>query len=316
MDKKLNEAEKQNPWFTRENTLYALGEITRILVREKLEDWLSRYPSGEGTHKKKTIGVVPAGNVPLVGFHDFLCILMSGHLYLAKLSSKDDILPGLIVRWLTELEPGFDKFIHITKDHLKDMDAVIATGSTNTARYFEYYFGKYPHIIRKNRNGVAVLNGKESPRELEALSNDIFRYFGLGCRNVTRLYLPENYNFDDFYPRMLGWKHLIDHHKYANNYSYYKAIYLLEKIPFLDNGFLMVRQDQAISSPISVLYYDFYHNFDTLDRELNEQEEQIQCIVSIDPSVPGAIPPGKSQQPEPWDYADNIDTMEFLLKLD
>lgn len=295
--------------------MYALGEIARILDREKLEHWTARYPSLEKKRTFKTIGVVPAGNVPLVGFHDFLCILISGHRYLAKLSSKDEFLPKLIARWLTELEPRLGDRIHMTGDHLKDMDAVIATGSSNTARYFEYYFGKYPHIIRKNRNGVAVLNGKEGPRELEALSNDIFRYFGLGCRNVTQLYLPVNYDFDSFYPHMLGWKHLIDHHKYANNYSYYKAIYLLEKIPFLDNGFLMVRQDRAISSPISVLYYDFYNNFDQLIRELENHKEQIQCIVSIDPSVPGAIPPGKSQQPELWDYADHVDTMEFLLKL-
>lgn len=240
---------------------------------------------------------------------------MTGHRYRAKLSGKDDILPRLIIRWLIELEPRFESLIDISDEHLRGMDAVIATGSNNTARYFEYYFGRYPHIIRKNRNGIAVLTGEESTSDLEALSHDIFLYFGLGCRNVTKLYIPENYDFDKFYPGMLDWKHLIDHHKYANNYNYYRAIYLLEKIAFLDNGFLMVKQDTAISSPISVLYYDFYNNFDKLVRELRQKETQIQCMVSLDPAIPGSVRPGETQKPELWDYADHIDTMDFLLKL-
>jgi len=251
-----------------------------------------------------------AGNIPLVGFHDFLSVLITGNKVLAKLSSNDTVLLPFLAKKLIEIEPGFAELIEFTEERLSNFDAVIATGSNNTARYFEYYFGKYPSIIRKNRNSVAILTGNETPEQLDALAEDIFRYFGLGCRNVSKLFLPKDYNFDPFFNAMYGWKEIINNNKYINNYDYNKAVYLMSNIELLDNEFLLLKEDNGFSSPISVVFYQYYESEDELRKYLSENKEHIQAIVSEKD-----IPFGAAQKPQLWDYADGVDTVSFLLNL-
>ena len=248
-----------------------------------------------------------AGNIPFVGFHDFLCMLISGNNYIGKNASDDTLLLPWIAEELIKIEPKFKERISFV-EKLKDMDAVIATGSNNTARYFEYYFSKYPHIIRKNRNAVAVLTGDEPKEELNLLGEDIFRYFGLGCRNVSKLYVPRGYNFNGFFEAMFSYSQVMQHNKYMNNYDYNRAVFLMRQIPFLENNFLIIREDASIPSPISVVHYEFYDEAEKLKENLAEHKEQIQCIVGRD-----YIPFGQGQSPALWDYADGVDTMAFLL---
>ncbi|MBB4119192.1 hypothetical protein GGR32_001488 [Mesonia hippocampi] len=307
----LQEAAKQsihyNGWFTPENITFAIQQWGGLLTKENLSDWLSNYALPHTT--PKNIGIVMAGNIPLVGFHDFLSVLISGHNVVIKLSSNDKLLLPVIAHFLTELSSEFSNAIVFEKEQLKNFDAVIATGSNNTARYFEYYFGKFPSIIRKNRNSVAVLTGKETQEELSALAEDIFRYYGLGCRNVAKLFVPKNYNFDSFFKAIFNWQDIINQHKYANNYDYNKAVYLMSEIKLLDNGFLMLKEDTSYSSPIACLFYEFYEDEAQLLAEL-ENSKQVQCIVSKN-----HIPFGQSQQPQLHDYADGIDSIEFLRNL-
>jgi hypothetical protein len=251
-----------------------------------------------------------AGNVPLVGFHDFLSVLITGNNVLAKLSSNDTQLLPFLANYLISIEPEFKDCISFSEKKLTNFDAVIATGSNNTARYFDYYFGKYPHIIRKNRNSVAILTGNETPQQLEALANDVFRYFGLGCRNVSKIFIPENYDFDTFFNGMFSWKELINNNKYIDNYDYNKAVYLMSKMNLLDNEFLLLKHDEEYASPISVVFYEFYKDLDKLNNKLSEESEHIQCIISEE-----HIPFGTAQTPNLWDYADGVDTVAFLLKL-
>jgi len=245
-----------------------------------------------------------------------LCVLLSGNKFLGKLSSEDKLLLPFLAKILVDIEPGFAEFIDFTDGQLKGMDAVIATGSNNSARYFEHYFGKYPHIIRKNRNSVAVLNGREKKQELAELGKDVFRYFGLGCRNVSKLFVPRNYNFNDFYEAIFEQKEIVNNNKYANNYDYNKTVYLMSNDPgLLDNNFLLLKQDQRYSSPIGVLFYEFYDQITELNARLEKDKDQIQCIVSNDPQVADAIPLGTAQCPGLSDYADGVDTMSFLVGL-
>ena len=312
----IKEACLINPWFTKQNIFFSLQEISRLLKEENLLKWLAAYPSNVLEPAiPKNVGVVLAGNLPLVGFHDFLCVLISGHRFTGKLSSKDDRLLPLIGNLLTEINRGFGEMITFEKEKITGMDAIIATGSNTTFRYFEYYFGKYPHIFRKNRNGVSVLNGSESLAQLTALSEDIFTYFGLGCRSIAKLFIPEQYNFDRFFKAAENYKFLSHHNKYMNNYTYFKSVFLLNKIPFLDNGFLILKQDNGYHSPIACLYYDHYHSPDSIARKLTADKDHIQCIVGE--ALPGlkTIPAGQAQHPELWDYADRIDTIDFLINL-
>ncbi len=306
----------QNAWFTSENVGYAINATGQSLRSHKLEKWLEDYDRRKlESSNRKTVGVVMAGNVPMVGFQDYLAVLMSGNRLLAKLSSDDSQLLPLMHRILVKIEPTFAGRADFTQDKLTGFDAVIATGSDNTARYFEYYFGKYPHIIRKNRNAVAVLTGKETDDELARLGNDIFRYFGLGCRNVSKLFVPENFDFERLFENLSDFNGVINHHKYANNYDYNKSIYLVNKTPHLDNGFMMLKEDTGISSPVAVLYYEKYKNLAQVNSRLLQQQDLIQCTVSAADEIRGAIPPGSAQNPELWDYADGVDTLQFLLDL-
>lgn len=302
------EAASKNPWFTIENVRMAMASISSILELEKLHTWTSLYP--EITTPRK-VGVVMAGNIPLVGFHDALCVLISGHYLLVKVSSKDSFLPTWLFKKLIDLEPRFQNNIQYV-DQLKAFEAVIATGSDNSSRYFEYYFGKYPNIIRKNRTSVALLNGNETADDLANLGKDVFSYFGLGCRNVSKILVPDNYEIRQLFPAWSNYENIIHHHKYCNNYDYQKSIMLVNSIPFLDNGFVMLHESDKLVSPISVVYYSYYNSEESLQEYLKINQDKIQCIVS---KKPEHIPFGQAQYPHLHDYADQIDTMEFLGKL-
>jgi hypothetical protein len=304
-----------NAWFTPQSVGEAVAAIGKMLNKADLEKWLSRYRVNENEEPKK-IGLILAGNIPLVGFHDILSVLASGHHALIKLSSQDTRLTRYILKLLTEIEPTLaDRFTIV--ERLENFDAVIATGSNNTSRYFEYYFGKVPHIIRKNRNSVAVLSGNETAEQLYRLGHDIFDYFGLGCRNVSKLLVPNGYDFTKFFESIESHHPIIHHYKYHNNYDYNKAIYLVNKEKHLDNGFLLLKEDEKLASPLAVLYFETYSDVNSVEQKLGAQQENIQCVVSVLPLKVNnqLVDFGESQSPKLWDYADGVDTMEFLSNL-
>jgi hypothetical protein len=284
----------------------------KALTEDNLSKWLSNYTFTEKT--PKTVALILAGNIPLVGFHDFVSVIISGNKALVKLSSNDQKLLPLLSKYLIAIDERLKNYIEFTEGKLENFDAVIATGSNNTARYFEYYFKDKPSIIRKNRNSVAVLSGKETREELELLGEDIFRYFGLGCRNVSKLFVPVGYDFDPFFNAIYNQKCVIEYEKYANNYDYNKAVFLMSLYKILDNGFLTIKEDESYSSPISSVFYEYYESIDSVKNKLQLDSEKIQCIVS-NGLIENSIPFGKTQQPELWDYADGVDTLEFLLSL-
>lgn len=309
---KLKSAEIHNPWFTPENLNYCLKQWNEVLTRKNIENWLKEYKYSDSPKK---VGIIMAGNLPLVGLHDLISVILSGNDAIVKTSSKDDVLMSAVIDFLTENYPELKNSIQKT-ERLKDHDAVIATGSNNTARYFEYYFKDIPHIIRKNRTGVAVLDGSESKQELNGLADDIFRYFGMGCRNVTKLFLPENYNTDQLFESFFEWKDIINHPKYANNYDYNRAVFLLGKEKFLDNNFVMLKESESFHSPIAVVHYSYYKNQDELKNILDQNSEEIQCIVGHPTAgIQNQIGFGQSQKPGLNDYADGVDVMKFLENL-
>ena len=305
-------ASESNGWFTRDNMLYAFTGWSKELVRSNIEKWLSPYPFTNTSPKR--IGVIMAGNIPLVGFHDFLSVLISGHMVLVKQSSNDKHLLPFISKYLEFVEPQFKGRIYFTEDKLENFDAVIATGSDNTARYFEYYFRNKPSIIRKNRNSIAILTGNETDEQLKALSNDIFRYYGLGCRSVSKLFVPRSYDFDAFFNAMYDWHPIIQEAKYANNYDYNKAVYLMSEFDMLENGFLLRKEDENYGSPIATIFYEYYESIDQLRSKLERDNEKIQCIVA-DGFDENEVKFGQTQLPKLWDYADGIDTISFSLKI-
>jgi len=304
----------QNAWFTNDSVKLALGALGGALRDDKIKKWLSNYNINV-PKSPKTIGIVMAGNIPLVGFHDLLCTLVSGNNVLAKLSSKDQVLYGIVKDILVKIDPSFEWKIKFTDGALKNIDAIIATGSDNSARYFEYYFNKYPNIIRKNRNSICILSGDETAEELKNLGDDIFTYFGLGCRNVSFLMVPENYKFDCFFEAIERFNFVGNHNKYANNYEYQKAIYMMNRIPVYDNGFVLLKPDDSLSSPIGVINYMFYNSKNEVDNFVEVNKHKIQCVVSKTNWAFNTYGLGMAQQPELWDYADNIDTLSFLLNL-
>lgn len=314
----LRKAQAENGWFTPENIEFALQNWSEALTEENLNQWISKYNldsfAKESAEEIKTVAIVMAGNVPLVGFHDFISVLITGNKVLAKLSSNDRTLLQFLAEKLISIEPDFKNYIEFTEGRLKDFDAVIATGSDNTSRYFDFYFGKYPNIIRKNRNSVAVLTGNETEEELTLLADDIFRYFGLGCRNVSKLYVPAGYDFEKFFKAVYNWKEIIHNHKYINNYDYNKAVYLMDSFPLLDNEFLLLKEDKGFSSPIAVVFYEKYNSLEELEKKLEMHSDNLQCIVSKE-YIANGIHFGKTQSPELWDYADGVDTLDFLLNL-
>lgn len=309
----LVEAEKQNAWFTKDNLQFALRQWGQLLSAKHLGNWLNGYTEVK-PDTPKTVAIIMAGNIPFVGFHDFICVLLSGHKVLAKLSSNDRVLLPIIADFLCEMDPTMNSKIEFTQERLEDFDAVIATGSNNTSRYFDYYFGKYPNIIRKNRTSIAILNGKESDEQLQLLGNDIFIYFGLGCRSVSKLFVPEGYDFDRFFKAIFNWKSVLQHHKYINNYDYNKAVYLMSNANLLDNEFLLLKEDSGYGSPIGALFYEYYRSPGELHQKVEDDKDKIQCAVASD-FMEGEIPFGQTQSPGLQDYADGVDTLKFLSQL-
>ncbi len=311
----VEESYLNNGWFIEKNVRNMLFSLGESLEKSSLEKWVSKYYSKFNiSHQPKTVAVVMAGNIPVVGFHDFLSVLMSGNRILAKLSSDDDKLLPAIADLLISIEPEFDGFIIFADGKLKDFDAVIATGSGNTSRYFDYYFGKYKNIIRRNRNGVAVLSGSETESDFELLAEDVFMYFGLGCRNISKLFVPEAYDFVPMLDVFSKNEEIRNHHKYFNNYEYNKAIYLVNSRQHLDAGNVLLVEDDAYASPVSVLNFEYYSDIEDLNRKLMLDANSIQCIVSSSKEISNSIGLGQSQQPQLWDYADGIDTLDFLLE--
>ncbi len=304
----------RNPWFTPESITIALNNLGQILTTENLNQWIAPYAERiQVVTEKKTIGVVMAGNIPAVGFHDFLCILVSGHKLLAKLSSSDDQLIPVMAKLLSAYMPEWNNYFSFTSGKLENFDAIIATGNSNTSRYFEFYFGRYPHIIRKNRNSVAVLNGFETSGELKNIADDIMLFFGLGCRSISKIYVPRGYDFSNLIQALGKFDSYADHHKYRNNYDYFKSIFLVSQVPFIDTGFLLLKEDSAFASGIAILHYEYYDHEESVFNSLLKSMESIQCVISKMGFNPTTSRPGEGQNPALWDYADRVDTMEFLL---
>ncbi|MDX9906451.1 MAG: acyl-CoA reductase [Bacteroidales bacterium] len=309
-------ASSENPWFIPEFVGISFISWSKALTEKKISEWISRYKTGkEKPAKRKRVGIIMAGNIPMVGLHDLLCVLASGNQAVIKASSTDQVLIRAVADYLAFKEKGLADHIFFTDKPLRDIDAIIATGSNNSFRYFDYYFSKYQHIIRKNRNSIAVITDQDSREDFEALGDDIFTYFGLGCRNVSKVYHPENFDINLLINSFNKYSFIKDHHKYRNNYDYQKSVFLVNGISHLDNGFLLVREYPSLISPVSVIHTEPYRSADSLELLLREQQDNLQCVVAGGNSIKGAVPFGKSQMPELWDYADGIDTMEFLFSL-
>lgn len=317
-----NEARKQiitsesnyNAWFTPETVQQAVVAAGNSLTAENLQQWLNAYTLNP--HEPKKVGLILAGNIPLVGFHDVLCVLVSGNIALIKASTQDARLIKYVLQLLVNISPEMaDRFKFV--ERLEAFDAVIATGSNNTSRYFDYYFGKVPNIIRRNRNSIALLTGNETTEQLHLLGKDIFDYFGLGCRNVSKLLVPKGYNFIPFFEAIESYYPIGNHHKFNNNYDYNKAIYLVNGDKHLDNGFLLLKEDERLTSPLAVLYYEEYQDLTAAQNWLAQHSQNIQCVVSVAalPINNQVVDFGQSQQPALWDYADGIDTLQFLSNL-
>lgn len=305
-------AQEHNGWFTGENIRFALNHWASLLTPSNIQTWLAPYSLDCVVPKR--IAVVTAGNIPLVGWHDVLSVLISGHYLLVKQSSNDVHLLPFLIKYLEYVEPKFKGYTSFTCGKIESFDAVIATGSNNSARYFEYYFRKKPSIIRKHRNSIAVLNGNETTEDLKLLSDDIFRYYGLGCRNVSKLFVPKEYDFNKIFEALYHWYPVIDNTKYANNYNYNKAIYLMGADRFFENGFLMIREANHYASPIATLFYEYYDDNTLLKATINADKHLLQCVVSKG-FLDGETAFGETQKPQLWDYADANDSMTFLQSI-
>lgn len=305
-------AQEHNSWFTKDNILFSLYSYSKVLTNNNLTAFANTVKLNNISTKK--VAIIMAGNIPLVGFHDFLSVLISGHSVLVKQSSSDKHLLPFIAKYLEYVEEDFKGKITFTEEKLSNFDAIIATGSDNTARYFEYYFKNKPNIIRKSRNSVAVITGNETEEDFINLSDDVFQYFGLGCRSVSKLYVPKGYNFDAFFTGMYAKKEIINNAKYANNYDYNKAVYLMSEFDLLENGFLMIKEDESYSSPIATIFYEYYDNEIDLKIKLHQDKEKIQCIVAKD-FIENEVAFGQTQHPKLTDYADGVNTLEFLSEI-
>ena len=307
--KVLDQAQIQNGWFEKKSCLNAIRSWGEALQPHKVSQWIDSYTIHEN-NSPKTIAIITAGNIPLVGLHDIISTWVSGHIAMVKCATRDTIL----IPYIVSTDPQFQSLTNFSDGQLENFDAVIATGSNNAARYFDYYFSKYPHIIRKNRNAIAVLNGKETQADMMGLGRDILQYYGLGCRNVSKLYVPKDFDLNLVFGGLFPHANVIEMNKYANNYDYNKAVFIMSEFNFSENGFFMLREHKAISSPIATANYEFYDDPDTLKMHLKDQQENIQCIVS-NMDIEGAVAFGDAQKPTLWDYADGRDTMDFLLSL-
>lgn len=309
------EAAMQNRWFTEKNIVFALNGIRENMLQEaKLNDWLTPYAINENVEPKR-VGLILAGNIPLVGFHDVLACYAIGHVAHIKLSDKDTILMKSLIDQILQINPKAVEYFKFV-DRLNGIDAVIATGSNNSARYFESYFGHLPHIIRKNRNSIAIINVGDTMETIKALGKDVFMYFGLGCRNVSKLMVPRDFSLGLIMEGLHEFNEVNLHDKYKNNFDYNIAVNMLNKQEYLNNGSVMVYEDPALSSRIATLHYEFYEDEVDLEEKIKRNFDQIQCIVSSkEKSFVTTILPGEAQSPQLWDYADNVDTIDFLKAL-
>ncbi len=296
-----------NGWFTEEMIRKAIGNLGESLNKENLEQWCDQYTFSK---KPKTIAVIMAGNIPLVGFHDFLCVLLSGNRVMAKMSSEDDKLLPVLAEFLICFYPEVKDFISFSDRNMKGFDAVIATGSNSSFLHFEQYFSKYPHIFRKNRTSIAILDGTESESQLKALGDDIFDFFGRGCRSVSHLLLPRSFEINKVFEHIVHQGAVINNKKYGNNYDYNKAVHLMNQEKLLDNNFVLLKETTLLSSPLGMLYYHFYDDVDEVNSYCEEHKDSIQCRVGA-----GGLPFGTAQSPKLNDYADNVDTMQWLNSL-
>lgn len=298
-------AYRENPWFIPEFIEKSSQNIARNFLNPTfLQNWAIQYKIPETNPSHKTVGVVMAGNIPLVGFHDFLCVFMSGHSIVMKASSKDEVLIKHLVKKLSDRENSIQNQVSFA-ERLKGCEAYIATGSNNSSRYFEYYFGKYPNIIRRNRTSVAILDATETKEELEALADDIQLYFGLGCRNITKLYVPKDYDFVPLLNALRKYAHLMDFHKYLHNFDYHLALLIMGNKYYMNNDSIILTENESPFSPVSQVHYSFYNSHP--DLESLENSTNIQCIVGKK-----QLPFGQAQSPFLTDYADGVDTMAFL----
>jgi Acyl-CoA reductase (LuxC) len=300
---------RENAWFIPEFINASVNNIaTQFLQKEKLDNWVAQYSIPNEQINPKTVGVVMAGNIPLVGFHDFLCVFISGHSIAIKVSSKDSVLIKHLAKKLYEWEITIQNQVSFA-EQLKGCDAYIATGSNNSSRYFDYYFGKYPNIIRKNRTSIAVLDGTETKQDLALLADDMQMYFGLGCRNVTKLYVPEKYDFIPLLEALKQYDYLIENHKYKNNFDYHLALLMMGNRKYMNSGSVIFTEQASIYSPVSQINYEYYTEKDILLASLQANND-IQCIVGN-----GFTPLGEAQKPMLTSYADGVDTMQFLMNM-
>ena len=302
-----------NSFFTKKNINKSLSTWAKSLTKKSITNFISNYSLKENITPKK-VAIIMAGNIPLVGFHDFFCVILSGNIAVIKLSSKDYHLFKYILDYLINENHNFSNLFEICDDRLKDFDVVIATGNNISADQFDLYFKNYPKIIRRNRHSVAILDGNESINDIKLLANDIFYYYGLGCRNVSKIFIPSKYNLDNLFKSFISWKEVINKNSYANNYDYYRAIYLLNKENFYDNGFVLLKESNKLGSPVGTIYFEYYESLDDVYKIIENNSEKIQCVVS---KLKGSnqIYFGQTQEPKIADYADNVDTFDFLLKL-
>ena len=303
----INRQQSLNGWFTKENVRQALLAHGENLTVERLTEWTSAYSFAE---KPQKVAIIMAGNIPIVGFHDFLCVLLSGNSAVCKMSSDDKTLLPVLVLILCQFNPEFKERITLTENRIGEVDAVIATGSDNSLKFFEEYFGKYPHIFRRNRTSVAIINGTESKKELFELGHDIFNYFGLGCRNVSHLLVPKEYDFAPFFEGIVEHGDVINHFKYGNNYDYNRTVYLMNLHDMLDNNFVLLYENKELYSPLAMVYYHRYENENDIQEYLSKHAENIQAVVGKN-----YIPFGEAQRPKLTDYADGVDVMQWLSEL-
>ena len=310
----LNKVNQRNPWFTKESVVQSLSVWANLLESNNLNHFISRYETVLFEKKNdKVVLLILAGNIPLVGLHDVICSFLSGSKSMIKVSSKDALLLSYLIEQIKTINSTASDYFEISETKAQGFTHVIATGSNNSARYFDHYFSKFPNIIRKNRSSLAIITQETTDTELEYLANDVFQYFGLGCRNVTQLCVPHSFDFDRLKNAFNSYATIINHNKYANNYDYHKAIALMNGDPFIDFEFILLQNKSMLKSPLGVLHYNFYENVTEVDSYIQEHRANIQCVVSSQSTSFNEVNFGQTQQPKLWDFADQIDTLQFLL---
>lgn len=313
----IRKSQDANGWFTPENQVLALKGLIGLLDENAMREAVRPYEKIFAEPRDKTVAVIMAGNIPAVNFFDFQCVLLAGFRFMGKLSSADPYWLPFLVNELTELEPGLKPFIRFEEDTINSgFDAVIATGSNNTARYFEYYFGRYPHVIRKNRTSVAVLSGNETETDRQALGRDISGFYGLGCRNVGKLFVPRGYDFIPLLQTLETFTHLVENHKYVNNYEYHRSLFLLNGDAFYDNGIFLFRENRKTAAPVGTVFYEYYDSEADLAARLQNEEEDLQCTAALGAArFPRQVSLGHTQSPAFTDYPDGVDILAFLAGL-